>query len=262
MRDRIDRLRVALDASPAPERPEGLDTVEGDGRERTAPPLDRIVVRRDRDGAHRGRADHPEQRGGVAGRAPCRLGRDRARGRRAGAPALDRAGPRRGVVGCRRRLVRHRRGRRHLRPRASPARCSSGSTWPKALAWVHDVPLIGVNHLEGHVYAAWLADAGYRATRTRLPAGRPRRVRADTRSSPRCATTSRIACSGPPSTTRPARPSTRSAGCSGSATRVVRRSPEPPRPRTAHDRVFPRAWLGRLLRLQLLGAQDAPPVGS
>ena len=30
----------------------------------------------------------------------------------------------------------------------------------KALAWVHEKPLIGVNHLEGHVYAAWLADGG------------------------------------------------------------------------------------------------------
>jgi N6-L-threonylcarbamoyladenine synthase len=30
----------------------------------------------------------------------------------------------------------------------------------KTLAWVHDVPLVGVNHLEGHVYAAWLRDPG------------------------------------------------------------------------------------------------------
>ena len=30
----------------------------------------------------------------------------------------------------------------------------------KTLAWVHGVPLIGVNHLEGHVYAAWLEDTG------------------------------------------------------------------------------------------------------
>src|SRR6266516_3393989 len=28
----------------------------------------------------------------------------------------------------------------------------------KTLAWVHDKPLVGVNHLEGHVYAAWLED--------------------------------------------------------------------------------------------------------
>ncbi len=30
----------------------------------------------------------------------------------------------------------------------------------KTLAWVHGKPLIGVNHLEGHVYAAWLMDPG------------------------------------------------------------------------------------------------------
>jgi N6-L-threonylcarbamoyladenine synthase len=34
-----------------------------------------------------------------------------------------------------------------------------GINFAKALAWVHDVPLVGVNHLEGHVYAAWLHDA-------------------------------------------------------------------------------------------------------
>jgi len=35
-----------------------------------------------------------------------------------------------------------------------------GINFAKALAWVHDLPLIGVNHLEGHVYAAWLHDPG------------------------------------------------------------------------------------------------------
>jgi len=35
-----------------------------------------------------------------------------------------------------------------------------GINFAKALAWVHDRPLVGVNHLEGHVYAAWLADRG------------------------------------------------------------------------------------------------------
>jgi len=35
-----------------------------------------------------------------------------------------------------------------------------GINFAKALAWVHDKPLVGVNHLEGHVYAAWLADPG------------------------------------------------------------------------------------------------------
>jgi N6-L-threonylcarbamoyladenine synthase len=34
----------------------------------------------------------------------------------------------------------------------------------KTLAWVHDKPLVGVNHLEGHVYAAWLRDPGQEAS--------------------------------------------------------------------------------------------------
>ena len=35
-----------------------------------------------------------------------------------------------------------------------------GINFAKALAWIHERPLVGVNHLEGHVYAAWLADVG------------------------------------------------------------------------------------------------------
>ena len=35
-----------------------------------------------------------------------------------------------------------------------------GINFAKALSWVHDTPLVGVNHLEGHVYAAWLLDPG------------------------------------------------------------------------------------------------------
>jgi N6-L-threonylcarbamoyladenine synthase len=35
-----------------------------------------------------------------------------------------------------------------------------GVNFAKTLAWVHDKPLVGVNHLEGHVYAAWLLDPG------------------------------------------------------------------------------------------------------
>jgi N6-L-threonylcarbamoyladenine synthase len=35
-----------------------------------------------------------------------------------------------------------------------------GINFAKTLAWVHDKPLIGVNHLEGHVYAGWLLDPG------------------------------------------------------------------------------------------------------
>ena len=40
-----------------------------------------------------------------------------------------------------------------------------GVNFAKALAWVHDLPLIGVNHLEGHVYAAWLRRSRRRTSR-------------------------------------------------------------------------------------------------
>ena len=33
-----------------------------------------------------------------------------------------------------------------------------GITMAKTLAWVHERPLVPVNHLEGHIYAAWLLD--------------------------------------------------------------------------------------------------------
>ena len=35
-----------------------------------------------------------------------------------------------------------------------------GINFAKSLAFVHDRPLVGVNHLEGHLYAAWLLDPG------------------------------------------------------------------------------------------------------
>ncbi len=34
-----------------------------------------------------------------------------------------------------------------------------GVNFAKALAVAHDLPLIGVNHIEGHIYANWLTDA-------------------------------------------------------------------------------------------------------
>jgi N6-L-threonylcarbamoyladenine synthase len=34
-----------------------------------------------------------------------------------------------------------------------------GITMAKTLAWIHGLPLVPVNHLEGHIYAAWLLDA-------------------------------------------------------------------------------------------------------
>ena len=35
-----------------------------------------------------------------------------------------------------------------------------GINFAKTLAWAHGKPLVGVNHLEGHVYAGWLLDQG------------------------------------------------------------------------------------------------------
>ncbi|HEY3333823.1 MAG TPA: tRNA (adenosine(37)-N6)-threonylcarbamoyltransferase complex transferase subunit TsaD [Candidatus Limnocylindrales bacterium] len=35
-----------------------------------------------------------------------------------------------------------------------------GINFAKTLAWAHRKPLVGVNHLEGHVYAVWLLDPG------------------------------------------------------------------------------------------------------
>ena len=35
-----------------------------------------------------------------------------------------------------------------------------GINFAKTVAWVHDKALVGVNHLEGHLYAAWLTDPG------------------------------------------------------------------------------------------------------
>jgi N6-L-threonylcarbamoyladenine synthase len=35
-----------------------------------------------------------------------------------------------------------------------------GINFAKTLAWAHGKPLVPVNHLEGHVYAGWLLDAG------------------------------------------------------------------------------------------------------
>jgi N6-L-threonylcarbamoyladenine synthase len=35
-----------------------------------------------------------------------------------------------------------------------------GINFAKSLSFVHDKPLVGVNHLEGHLYAAWLLDPG------------------------------------------------------------------------------------------------------
>ena len=92
-----------------------------------------------------------------------------------------------------------------------------GVNLAKALAVAHDLPLVGVNHIEGHIYANWLTDAA----RRRAAARRSRRSRcsaswsaAATRSWCSWPTTAATRCSVRRWTTRPARRSTRSGGCS------------------------------------------------
>ncbi len=44
-----------------------------------------------------------------------------------------------------------------------------GVSAAKAMAWAHDLPLLGVNHIEAHIYANWLAPAGKPVARPRFP---------------------------------------------------------------------------------------------
>ena len=153
---------------------------------------------------------------------------------------------------------RRRRHRGHPRPgprRLAPRRASTRPRpWPGSMS----KPLVGVNHLEGHVYAAWLLDPGEAdGAGAGLPARRPRRLgrphvpRRDAR--PPHATGS----SARPSTTPRARPSTRSGGCSGSG------YPGGPAIQLAaggavdHDAAFPRAWLGDTFDFSFSGLKTA-----
>ena len=133
-----------------------------------------------------------------------------------------------------------------------------GINFAKALAWVHERPLVGVNHLEGHVYAAWLHDPGARRpARSGLPAGDPRGVgrphvpRRDARPPVLPAARDDARRCGR------ARRSTRSGGCSGSAIRADRPSERAAAAATRHDRVFPRAWLGDSYDLSFSGLKTA-----
>lgn len=43
---------------------------------------------------------------------------------------------------------------------AGPGLVSSliiGATYAKALSWKHEIPILGVNHMEGHIYSNWLS---------------------------------------------------------------------------------------------------------
>ena len=120
----------------------------------------RDLLRRDRGRGRRGRPAHRRQRRRQPGRAARGDRRHRARGRRARPPALDDPGAR-----ARRCAAAGRRPTwRELDAIAvteGPGLAGSllvGITMAKTLAWVHGLPLVPVNHLEGHIYAAWLLD--------------------------------------------------------------------------------------------------------
>ena len=88
-----------------------------------------------------------------------------------------------------------------------------GITMARTLAWDTGLPLVPVNHLEGHIYAAWLLDPDEPVVRNRRSRWWPWSSAEATPSWSRCATTCSIGCWARPSTTPRERPSTRSAGC-------------------------------------------------
>ena len=132
-----------------------------------------------------------------------------------------------------------------------------GITMAKTLAWSQGLPLVPVNHLEGHIYAAWLLDPARRSDPSLASRWSRSSSAAATPSWSRWPTTCATGCWGRPWTTLPARPSTRSAGCSACPTRAVRPSwPPPLRPRP-QDRRFPRAWLGDSYDFSFSGLKTA-----
>ena len=174
------------------------------------------------DGGRDGAVVGGEQPGRPARPLRRRRARDRQPGPRRAARAGDRPGPRRG--GLDRPSTAPSRSTRSPPPTGpgSSARCSSACRAAKALALAWDVPFVAVNHLEAHLYAA----------SSRSPTSSCRwsccSCRAATPCSSRWRTTAATGCSGPPSTTPRARPSTRSPATSASATRAARPSTSSP----------------------------------
>ena len=222
---------------------------------------DRVLLRRDGHRARRGRPADPRQRRREPGRAPRRrragsCPRSRRGPTCAGScPSLDEALADAGVDWSRRR-----RGRRDLAARGSPARCSSGINFAKTLAWVarqaarRRQPPRGPR-LRG---AGCSTRARTSASAPAVPARRAGRVAAGTRSSSRCATTSTYRLLG-----------TTVDDAAGEAFDKVGRLLGPrlpgrpgdqrarPRRATAHDRVFPRAWLGDSYDFSFSGLKTA-----
>ena len=145
MVERMARLRAALDDGPVDATPSDAPpahTADDGAMSGPARARDRVLLRRDRRRARRGRQPDPRERRCQPGRAPCAGGRDRARGRRPGAPALDPAGARRGLVDRWRRRGTMSGRSRSPAGRASPGSLLVGINVAKTLAWVHDKPFV------------------------------------------------------------------------------------------------------------------------
>ena len=101
------------------------------------------------------------------------------------------------------------------RPGAGGRAAGRACRWPRRWRWPGGKPLVGVNHLEGHLLAAFLGEdaPAFPSSGSSSPAGTPRSTRREA-----SATTG---CSARPATTPPARPSTRSRSCSACRTRAA-----------------------------------------
>ncbi len=94
-----------------------------------------------------------------------------------------------------------------------------GCSMAKALAWVHRLPLVGVNHLEGHIYAAFLTEEP-----PEYPVPGPRRLGRPHRALPRAGAADVPPGRARPATTRPAKRSTRWPSSWASGSRAGRSS--------------------------------------
>ena len=225
--------------------------------ERAARPRDRVVVRRDRHRPRRGRPADPVQR--------RRLARSRCTRRPAG--SSPRSPPAPTCAGSCRSSTR-----RGPTPASTwddvaavavtygPGLAGSllvGINFAKALAWVHDLPLVGGQPPRGPRLRGVAARSGRgRAPGAGLPARRARRLgrahvpRRDARPPDLPAARHDRRRRGGRGV-RQGRPAARPRLPGRSGDRGAR-----PRRATARDGVFPRAWLGDSYDSQLLGAQD------
>ena len=122
----------------------------------------------------------------------------------------------------------------------------------KAIAWACGKPVVGVNHLEGHLLAVRL---GARCARAALP--RPRRFGRPYQPLRRRGLRETTGSSAPPSTTPPARPSTRSPSCSACPIPAASRSIGWRRPAIPTAIRFPRGLTKRVsLDFSFSGPED------